>query len=610
MGFFSQIRQRRLFQIVAAYLAASWVGLQLMDQLTQQGVLPELLYELSLVWFLAGIPAAFLIGWHHGEKGKQKAPVSEVAILSVIGLGMLGFSGVSVADHMARQSAIAAAEASALDLRRLAVLYFDDYTPGGGYQHVADGLTESLIDELSSVRGFGVVSRNGVGQFRGTDVPPDSVARALQAGTLVRGEVQRVGDRLRVSVALLEGQSGVPFGRRATFERPADDLLAVRDELAGEVSRLLREWLREEVRIRRTRTETTSAAAWVLFQRAEKERKDAEAAVRHHDVPGAMAGFARADSLLGQVELLDPGWTGPALLRADLEYRRSRLSQNRHERVRRAEAGLREVGRVLDREPRNARALALRGTLRYWQHIQQMIPDERASLALRQAARQDLEHAVEIDPTIASAWSALQHLYYGSSLPDAVMAGRRAYEEDAFLEVADQVLWRLYTGHYDLGNFTNALSACLEGQRRFPENDRFVMCQLNLMHTEALEPDPDRAWHLAERAVALAAPPRRDYASVQARLFVGGALARAALPDSALAVLRRAERDITPQVDPHRELLTVAAAMTSMAGDTDRAIDLLKRYQAAAHDAHFEHHWWWRDVRAHSRYAELGNHRH
>ena len=74
MGFFSQIRQRRLFQIVAAYLAAGWIGLQLMDQLTQQGILHELLYELYLIWYLAGIPAALLVGWHHGEKGKQNAP--------------------------------------------------------------------------------------------------------------------------------------------------------------------------------------------------------------------------------------------------------------------------------------------------------------------------------------------------------------------------------------------------------------------------------------------------------------------------------------------------------------------------------------------------------
>jgi TolB-like protein len=607
MGIFSEIRHRRLFQIVASYLAAGWVALQLMDQLTQQGVLPELLYELVLIWYVAGIPAALLVGWNHGEKGKQKAPLSELAALGILGLVLVVFTGMTVSTHLEQRAAVAAAEASALELRRMAVLYFEDYTPGGGHQHLADGLTESLIDELSSVRGLDVISRNGVAQFRDSDVPPDSVARALQAGTLVRGDIQQVRDRLRVTVSLLEGQTGAPLGRRATFERPVDDIFGVRDEIAAEVSRMLRESLREEIRIRRTRSETENAAAWILFQRAERERKDGEAALRHHDGHEALAAFARADSLLDQVELLDQTWDATSILRAELQYRRARLSHDRHERVRHADLGLRHVERVLDREPRNARALALRGTLRYYQYMQNVIPDERQAAALRQSARQDLERAVEIDPGQASAWSALAHMYYGESLPDAVIAGRRAYEEDAYLEVADDILWRLYTGHYDLGNFANARTACEEGARRFPLSDRFVACQIDLMHTPAYPADPDRAWALAARVDSLAAPQRRAYAQVQAKVFVAGALARANLPDSARAVLERAEHQMSPEIDPTRELLTVTAAIWSMVGDQDRAIDLLKRYQAANPAASFEHHWWYRGIRAHPRYAEISN---
>jgi eukaryotic-like serine/threonine-protein kinase len=607
MGIFSELRQRRLFQIVATYLAGGWVALQLMDQLTQQGILPEVLYELLLIWYLAGIPAAVLVGWNHGEKGKQKAPLSEVVALGVLGLVLVVFTGMSVSTHIEQRAAVAAAEASALDLRRMAVLYFEDFTPGGGHQHLADGLTESLIDELASVRGLDVISRNGVAQYRGADLPPDSIARALKAGILVRGEVQQVRDRLRVTVALLEGQSGVPLSRRVTVDRPAEDVFAVRDEVAAEVSRMLRESLREEVRIRRTRTETSNSAAWILFQRAERERKDGEDAIRHHDGHAALASFARADSLLDQVELLDASWDAPILLRAELQYRRARLSHDRHERVRLADAGVRQVNRILTREPRQARALALRGTLRYYQYLQHLIPDERQAAALRQSARQDLELAVEIDPSQAIAWSALQHMYYGESLPDAVMAGRRAYEEDAYLEAADEILWRLYTGHYDLANFANARGVCEEGARRFPQSDRFVTCQLELMHTTAYPAEPDRAWALAARVDSLAAPHRRDYARVQSKVFVAGALVRANLPDSARAVLRRAERDMAADIDPSRELLTVAAAVWSMVGDQDHAIDLLKRHQAANPHASFDHHWWYRTIRSHPRYGEISN---
>lgn len=611
MTFFTELRQRRLFQIVFSYLAAGWIALEVVDQLTQHEVIPELAYELGLLWYLAGIPAAFLVGWHHGEKGRQRAPLSELLILTLVGVSVLGFSGVQVVDHVSRQSALNAAQASALDLERIAVLYFEDHSPEQELQHLADGLTESLIDEFASVRNFDVVSRNGVAPFRGEHFRPDSVAAALRAGTLVQGDIRRAGDRIRVNVALLEGETGAPFGRRVSFERPAEESFAIEEELAKEVSRLLREWMGEEVDLRRTRRETSSQAAWVLYQRAEKARKDGEAALRHHDDHAAVVAFDRADSILGQAELLDPQWPAPAVLRAELEYRRARLSHDRHERVARIDDGLAEAGRALALNPNNARALGLRGMLRYYKYIQNVLPDEDAAEALRRVAREDLEKAVDLDPTQAAVWSALNHLYYSAeSATDAVRAGERAYEEDAYLEVADQILWRLYTGHYDLGNFTRALSWCEEGARRFPSNDRFTTCELELLHTAAQPADADRAWTLVARIDSLAQPHRRDFARVQSEIFVAAALNRAGLADSARAVLRRAHDRVSPELDPRRELLTFEAAVWSMLGEDDRAVELLKRHKAANPDASFDHHWWWRTIRSHPRYAEIASEHH
>lgn len=606
MGVFSQLRQRRLFQIVVAYLAGGWIALEGLSQLTQHQILPELVYKLGLMWYVAGIAAALLIGWHHGEKGKQKAPLSEVVILLGVLLLAGSLSGVRVVDEVTKRSALAAARESALELDRVAVLYFEDLSPDAEMQHIADGLTESLIDEFAAVRNLEVVSRNGVAAFRGATLPPDSVAAALGAGTLVQGDIRRVGDRLRVNVALLEGETGAPFGRRASFERPLDDFFAVREGLAEEVSRLLREWLGGEVQLRRTRNETSSQAAWVLYQRAEKARKDGEAAIANHDVDGGFAAFARADSILGQVEILDPTWSAPGILRGEIDYRRARATRDRHGRVGYAEAGLEDVERALRIEPNDARATGLRGTLRYFKYLQNVIADHDAAEALRVAALKDLERAVDLDPTLGGVWSALQHMYYTRSLPDAVRAGERAYEEDAYLEAAADIVFRLYSGHFDLGNFTNALGWCDEGARRFPLDSRFAECYIELLNTTALPADPDRAWALAARVDSLAQPHRREYAGVQARIFVAGALGRANLPDSARAVLSRAHDRIDHEIDPHFYLLSFEAAIWSVLGQDDHAIDLLKRHKAATPDASFEHHWWWRTIRSHPRYHEIG----
>lgn len=612
MGIFSNLRERRLFQIVFSYLAAGWIGLEVVDQLIQNEVLPALVYRIALVWYLAGIPAALLIGWHHGEKGKQHAPLSEKVTIVALAVIVLTFTGSIMTGYVQQARAIAAAEASALDLHRVAILYFDDYTPGGQFGHVADGLTEGLIEELSMVPALDVISRNGVRPFRGEGLDASEVGRTLEAGAVVKGSITQEGDQLRVDIALLEGETGAAFDR-ATFKRPAADPLAVQDELVSEVARLLRNQLGEEVQLKRSRRQAVNPGAWVLYQRAETARKSAEDALRHHEGDAAVAAFDRADSLLSQAELIDGQWTAPAIMRGEIRYRRARMEHDRHERVRWIEAGLAEANRVLERESTNAKGFALRGTLRYYKYLQGVIHDEDEARALRDRAREDLVQATRLDPSLATAYTALQHLYITSeSLPDAVMAGQRAYEADAYLDAAEEILWRLYGGQYDLGNFDKALWACRQGAKRFPLNDRFATCELELMHTPALQPDPERAWQLVARVDSLAAPSRREYAGIQSRLYLAGALHRASrvdgsdvAPDSGRAVLERAHRAITPEIDPERDLFMQEAAMLSMMGDDDAAIDLLKIHRAADPSESYEHHWWWRTVRSHPRYQEL-----
>src|SRR3989442_2516068 len=70
-----------------------------------------------------------------------------------------------------------------MDVRRVAVLYFQDQSPDSSLGYLAAGLTEGLIHQLAEVRSLDVVSRNGVLPYRNVDLPRDSIARALGAGT-------------------------------------------------------------------------------------------------------------------------------------------------------------------------------------------------------------------------------------------------------------------------------------------------------------------------------------------------------------------------------------------------------------------------------------------
>ncbi|HET7296434.1 MAG TPA: serine/threonine-protein kinase [Gemmatimonadales bacterium] len=497
---------------------------------------------------------------------------------------------------------------SGLDPRHIAVLYFDDLSPGQTLGYLADGLTEAVIDALSQVPALSVISKNGVAVYRASDVAPDSIARGLNVGTLVRGDVEQSGDRYHVSVRLIDGASGADY-KRASFDQAGGDPLAMRDSLTRKVAEFLRQRLGEEVRLREERAGTRSPAAWSLRERAERSRKDAEAALERGDPSGTVAAFQRADSLAALAEAADANWAEPIVFRGEVAYRRSRLAETPREAVQWIQVGSDDAERALHLAPNDPAALELRGTLRYFHWTLRVVPDPSAARALLQNARQDLEAAVQLDPSRASAYSTLSHLYYQvEDVPAAVLAARRAYEADAYLSVARDVLARLFVGSLDLEQFSQAERWCDEENRRFPHDYRTAECQLMLMTTPARAPDVGRAWRLVAMLDTVAPPAYRPYLRLEARLRAGGVLARAGLRDSARHVLARTRAAATPAADPGQELLAIEAYQRTLLGDRDEAIELLKRY-SAANPGHFERgkdiSWWWRDLREDPRFKAL-----
>src|SRR3954447_3172257 len=127
---------------------------------------------------------------------------------STAGLVLLAAVGIGVWRLRGHAAGTSAAEDASLDKNRIAVMYFENRGMADSLGYVADGLTEALIHEMSGVKGLQVISRNGVAPFRHSTVTTDSIGRALKSGTLVQGTVAQSGDRLRVSVSLVNAANG------------------------------------------------------------------------------------------------------------------------------------------------------------------------------------------------------------------------------------------------------------------------------------------------------------------------------------------------------------------------------------------------------------------
>jgi serine/threonine-protein kinase len=526
------------------------------------------------------------------------------------GLSLLLIGG-ALAWYLTHRENVGASEAGGLDPHRVAVLYLEDLSTDKHLGFVADGLTEALIGALTQVPVLKVISAGGVGAWRDPAIPRDSVGRALQAGTLVQGTVEPVGDKLRVQLRLVDGNSGVDLSsRRASFDLPAGDLLKVRDSLAGDAAELIRKRLGEEIRVREQREGTSNVAAWSLLQRAQALRKQGETAAKTGDEAGMIQAFHEADSLSEQAAGLDRQWPDPLVLRGLLAYRRSYVfGQSDGQRAAPwIDSGLVQVARALPLRPGNPDALELRGELRYWRWLLQLERDDAKAKTLLLDAQNDLEQATRINPAQAGAWAVLSHLYNQTKGGvDVALAARRALDADAFLDNADKILQRLFLVSYDLGQFPDAVHWCEETGRRFPATPLSVRCRLWLLTTKVREPDVREAWRLADSLTMLSPEQTRAYDRLYNNLLVAGVLGRAGLTDSARRVAERSKGD--PIVDPQGDLAFVGAFAYALMGDKAQAIERLKAYFAASPGRREafkdDAGWWFRDLQNEPAYQQL-----
>lgn len=603
MSLWSEIRQRRITQVVFAYLAGGWMVLAVVDQVVDREVLPPVVYQAALTLYLIGILASLIIGWYHGELGRQQAPLQELVMLAVVALIGIGATGYVVRNALTQASLEEAIDTD--DLRRIAVLYLEDVSRDGSLQAIADGVTEGLITALSSVRELEIRSRNASREARNLgDVGVDSIADILSVGALVDGSVDQNGDDLRISIRLLEGTTGLPLFRE-TFEWPAEDIALIGTELATEVATELRSRLGGEIRLREAEAEAPNSAAWLQVARAEVNIKDAAEAFRAGDPQGYVAALEAAEEELQAARTSAPDWSQPLILRSLVAYERYPLAGSLDELVTMMDGAVELANEALAIDPNSADALERRGTANYrkWFTLRgtRFDPDELESLF--ESARADLERSETIDPDRASSLSTLSHLYYQiDDLNSAAIAAQRAYRQDAFLALADEVLWRLFTTTYDLGESGQAEGWCEEGGDRFSGDFRFTQCQILVMTMPGVTPDLDRAWELHVDYVGMLSD-RPEFYDAQARVMIGAIAGLAGLADSADVVLRGAR--LGEDLDPDRELLAFEAGMRSLIGDVDESVDLLQRYVLSNPAAEVDEGWWFRNVAGHPDFERL-----
>ena len=304
--------------------------------------------------------------------------------------------------------------------KSIAVLAFEDLSPEGDQEYFADGLSEELLNVLAKVSELKVAGRTSSFAFKGTNKDLREIGELLNVAHILEGSVRKAGNRIRVTAQLIKADDGFHLFSE-TYDRDLEDIFAVQDEIAQEISKaLLTEIVGTEI-VARSQTDT---AAYELYLLARQR-------IHTRDI----FNLREANSMLDRVLEIDPLFA-PALAQKALVMHLMSDSLGAYGDIPMADTmpvARRAIDQALALDATLAEAHAIDGLL-----LENLNQVDEAIVAL--------ERARDLNPTLSDAANWLSSSYSSvGRQDDAVAVLEEVIERDPTYGPAFGNLTALYT---------------------------------------------------------------------------------------------------------------------------------------------------------------------
>lgn len=367
-------------------------------------------------------------------------------------------------------------------------------------QYIAEGLTESLINNLSQMPRLRVMARSTVVRCCSPDVTdPRAIGRELGVQAVLTGRLTQRGETFAVSVALIDVEDGSQLWG-TSLHRPSRDLFTLQADISHELTTALSVRLTREQKQRLARRHTANASAYRLYLRArylcnqrtrpalEEAQMLLEQAVTE-DADFALAYAALADCCSLLAVSLRPSSSGPTIRKArDAAFKALTLDDGLAE----GHASLAFIAFRFDwdwprAEAEFVRALALNpghAPSRQW-HAMFLAARSRLDAALA-----EMRAALELDPLSLNVQTGVGRiLHFARRFEDAVTQYEHVLRTNpsfgqAYLDLA---LTRVATGEFA------AARECLDHAERLMGRVSTIMVVRGVCAARAGRPDEARS---------------------------------------------------------------------------------------------------------------------
>jgi TolB-like protein len=222
-----------------AYLAGAWLLIQIADTVFPAYGLPESALPILITVLAIGLIPAVVVAWvfeltPQGLRrdtditpGESVAPQTgkrlDRIIIAVLALALSYF----VFDEFVLERPVASDNS-------IAVLPFDDMSPGSDRAWFSDGIAEELLNLLAQVRELRVISRSSSFTYRGDDLHLPTIADALDVTYVLEGSVRQADGRIRITAQLIDARTDTHVWSE-TYDREMVEVFDIQDDIAGSI---------------------------------------------------------------------------------------------------------------------------------------------------------------------------------------------------------------------------------------------------------------------------------------------------------------------------------------------------------------------------------------
>ena len=280
----TELRRRRVFRAAGIYVVGAWVAVQAASLIFPAIDVPE--SAIRYVWLAALLvfPVAVVFAWSYelSLEGLKRTPtadgVNQVDVslhgTDFIILIALGAISLAIAWHFTGSIRESAPETGVrvavedVDPHSIAVLPFDNLSGDPEQQYFVSGMQDALISVLSRVGDLKVTSKTSTLRFGGGQESLPSIAAKLGVANLIEGSVFRVGDRVRISVQLVDAVSDQQIWSDS-FEEDIENVLTLQRNIATAIAEQVEVEVSQSSDARAGPQRTLNPAAYEAFLRGQ-----------------------------------------------------------------------------------------------------------------------------------------------------------------------------------------------------------------------------------------------------------------------------------------------------------------------------------------------------